>query len=63
MIALLLQRIITSENKYDIKIKFMMTQFSPTLRINDKSLLKQRTSENSIALIMLTVMNNLFIAS
>ena len=52
MIGLLLQRINV------IIIKFMVTQCPPTLRINDKSLLKQRASENSPVLIMLTVVNN-----
>ena len=50
MIGLLLQRVNV------IIIKFMVKQFSPTLRINDKSLLKQRASENSPVLIMLNVM-------
>ena len=46
-----------------ITIKFMMTQFSPTLRTNDKTLLKLRASENNPVLIMLTVINILLNAS
>ena len=57
MIGLLLQRINV------IKTKFMVTQFPSTLRINDRSLLKQRASENSPVLIMLTVVINLLEAS
>ena len=57
MIGLLLQRITV------IVIEFMVTQFPPTLRINEKSLLKQRASENSPMLIILTVVNNLLKAS
>ena len=57
MIGLLLQRINV------IIIKFMVTQFPPTLRINNKNLLKQRASQNSPVLIMLTVVNNFLKAS
>ena len=57
MIGLLLQRI------NEIIIKVMMTQLPPTLRINDKSLLKQQASKNSPVLIMLTAVNNLLNAS